>query len=429
MGKSNPSARGYAVPTYSTTPITARETFGGPAKAGLGRHIGMGEWTYGAIIVGTSGHKAPPFAGPNFPKAFEAGALDSDEYPISITNQIGGVSNPSSRYGPTRAPADGVNREVRKGMQKRTNQWNPFWPARPIRDTPNTCGECSQFGLNFGPGIGDGYIMLQAHLAAIAALHRWASGKATGRAPSIAVAATNNAVASNPAFTSNPTDALLHAVYFLLYPHAESVLYNAAFSAAKEEAFSAAKNAAFQSIKNENDDAAIAVAADQAVEGAVENTDVADVAETAAIDVLAVKVTELINLTQAQLLDLKNSVAAIDVNELATTTLTVVAIDTARWWANRASSSPHWWPYAQRVFNTAFNAVKTPPQMQAYAVYIVQREIGNEVTRAILNGMNDIDNAVLSTEVAIALIEPARAFAEEAVGALLYQIRELNLNT
>jgi len=149
MGKSNPSARGYAVPTYSTTPITARETFGGPAKAGLGRHIGMGEWTYGAIVDGTSGHKAPPFAGPNFPKAFKAGALDSGVYPISTTNQIGGVSNPSSRYGPTRAPADGVNTEVREGMQKRTDEWNVFWPARPIRDTPNNCGKCSEFGLNF----------------------------------------------------------------------------------------------------------------------------------------------------------------------------------------------------------------------------------------------------------------------------------------
>ena len=35
MGRlGNPSSRGYATPTYSTTQITARETFGGPAKAG-----------------------------------------------------------------------------------------------------------------------------------------------------------------------------------------------------------------------------------------------------------------------------------------------------------------------------------------------------------------------------------------------------------
>ncbi len=38
----NPSSRGYATPTYATTPLTARETFGGTSKAGLGRHIGMG---------------------------------------------------------------------------------------------------------------------------------------------------------------------------------------------------------------------------------------------------------------------------------------------------------------------------------------------------------------------------------------------------
>jgi hypothetical protein len=34
-------------------------------------------------------------------------------------------------------------------MQKRTDEWNVFWPARPIRDTPNNCGKCSEFGLNF----------------------------------------------------------------------------------------------------------------------------------------------------------------------------------------------------------------------------------------------------------------------------------------
>ena len=57
MGRlgNSPSSRGYATPTYSTTQITARETFGGPAKAGLGRHIGMGEWTFGAIVNGSSG--------------------------------------------------------------------------------------------------------------------------------------------------------------------------------------------------------------------------------------------------------------------------------------------------------------------------------------------------------------------------------------
>ena len=55
MPRSNPSSVGYARGTQVTTQITARETFGGPAKAGLGRHIGMGQFTYGAIINGNSG--------------------------------------------------------------------------------------------------------------------------------------------------------------------------------------------------------------------------------------------------------------------------------------------------------------------------------------------------------------------------------------
>jgi len=59
----NPSSRGYATPTYATTRLTARETFGGKSKAGLGRHIGMGTFTYKAIVNGSSGHKAPPLAG------------------------------------------------------------------------------------------------------------------------------------------------------------------------------------------------------------------------------------------------------------------------------------------------------------------------------------------------------------------------------
>ena len=44
MPRSNPSSVGYARGTQVTTQLTARETFGGPAKAGLGRHIGMGEF-------------------------------------------------------------------------------------------------------------------------------------------------------------------------------------------------------------------------------------------------------------------------------------------------------------------------------------------------------------------------------------------------
>ena len=172
MPRSNPSSVGYARGTQVTTQLTARETFGGPAKAGLGRHIGMGQFTYGAIINGNSGSGisgAPTLAGPSYPMvagktlrddtgrviihgpdgSFVRQATDllgepiynhrGDKlfYPINFNNQIGGVSNPSSRYGPTRAPSDGVNLTTRMQDAKTVASWNKLNPARPMRDTPN----------------------------------------------------------------------------------------------------------------------------------------------------------------------------------------------------------------------------------------------------------------------------------------------------
>ena len=107
MGVSNPSARGYAVPTMVSTAMQNREQAGGPAKAGLGRHIGMGQFTYAAIVGGAAGHPAPAFAGPNYPAAFRAGRVSS-RYPISTTNQLSNVG--MGRHGSMfRTPADGVN--------------------------------------------------------------------------------------------------------------------------------------------------------------------------------------------------------------------------------------------------------------------------------------------------------------------------------
>ena len=172
MPRSNPSSVGYARGTQVTTQITARETFGGPAKAGLGRHVGMGQFTYGAIINGNSGsgiNSAPNLAGPSYPMvagktlrddngrvirdgpdgSFVRQATDLfgnpiyDEkgnklfYPINFNNQIGGISNPSSRYGPTRAPADGVNSNTRMRMARSVASLNRLNPARPIRGTLN----------------------------------------------------------------------------------------------------------------------------------------------------------------------------------------------------------------------------------------------------------------------------------------------------
>ena len=134
----NPSSRGYATPTYATTRLTARETFGGTSKAGLGRHIGMGTFTYSAIVNGSSGHKAPPLAGNSFLAAYRAGYMASPEYPINKTNQLSRVGA-GTTGGMTQTPADGVNLEQRKMMQTRVDKWNKVWPAMPIRDTPNNC--------------------------------------------------------------------------------------------------------------------------------------------------------------------------------------------------------------------------------------------------------------------------------------------------
>ena len=134
----NPSSRGYATPTYATTPLTARETFGGNSKAGLGRHIGMGPFTYGAIVNGSGGHQASFLAGNSFPAAFRAGQLLDMKYPISNTNQLARIGT-GTTGGMTRTPADGVNLKQREEMQTRVDKWNKVWPAMPQRDTPNGC--------------------------------------------------------------------------------------------------------------------------------------------------------------------------------------------------------------------------------------------------------------------------------------------------
>ncbi len=135
MGVSNPSARGYAVPTMVSTAMQNREQVGGPAKAGLGRHIGMGPFVYAAIVAGASGHPAPHIAGPNYPSAYAAflagwktgrgaPAGVTGPYPISTTNQLSGVGMP--RWGMTRAPADGVNMAQREQATQMVRFFNPL---------------------------------------------------------------------------------------------------------------------------------------------------------------------------------------------------------------------------------------------------------------------------------------------------------------
>ena len=122
--KSNPSSRAYPTPTYISSHITTRETFGGSSKAGLGRHIGMNNWSYQAIVNGSSGksgHTAPP-AGPSSHRHTKP-ALPSPDYPISFTNQLSRIGA-GSTGSMTRTPADGVKLEEREKMQERVNAWN-----------------------------------------------------------------------------------------------------------------------------------------------------------------------------------------------------------------------------------------------------------------------------------------------------------------
>ena len=124
---------GYARGTMVSTAENTRETFGGNSKAGLGRHTGMTQFVRLAIVNGASGHPAPAYAANSYRFAFNAGKLSSPYYPVSFTNQLSGVGGLYSRYGPTRAPADGVNVNERLRMQEAVNRYSLLWPAQPVR--------------------------------------------------------------------------------------------------------------------------------------------------------------------------------------------------------------------------------------------------------------------------------------------------------
>ena len=95
MGKSNPSShKGY--PGAGTALISNQFTAGGNKKAGLGRHIGMGQFVYSAIET-----RAPTVSGLNWKTVIKT------PYPIPNVNQIGGVGFP--RRGMFTVGADGVN--------------------------------------------------------------------------------------------------------------------------------------------------------------------------------------------------------------------------------------------------------------------------------------------------------------------------------
>lgn len=136
MVRSNPSSVGYARGTMVSTQQNAREYFGGSSKAGLASRVGLNQWTNGAIVNGSSGHGAAPFAGNSFIPAWKAGVMPSPIYPVNMANQLSRIGA-GTTGGMTRTPADGVNAQQRAQMQLSVNAWNQVWPAMPIRGTPS----------------------------------------------------------------------------------------------------------------------------------------------------------------------------------------------------------------------------------------------------------------------------------------------------
>ena len=106
--------------------ITNRFTAGGPKKAGLSQHIGMGPFVYIAIKGlqvgrngGTRGGRGSNVSGLNYPSVHKM------QYPVSSVNQLGGVGMPRwGMFGPT---ADGVNHARIAQMRSRIAAGPPMW--------------------------------------------------------------------------------------------------------------------------------------------------------------------------------------------------------------------------------------------------------------------------------------------------------------
>ena len=149
MVRSNPSSVGYARGTMVSTQQNAREYFGGSSKAGIASRVGLNQWTNGAIVNGSSGHGAAPFAGNSFIPAWKAGVMPSPIYPVNMANQLSRIGA-GTTGGMTRTPADGVNAQQRAQMQLSVNAWNQVWPAMPIRGTPSANRPIPFSYYNFG---------------------------------------------------------------------------------------------------------------------------------------------------------------------------------------------------------------------------------------------------------------------------------------
>jgi len=130
MGKSNPSSVGYARGTMVSTQENTRETFGGSSKAGIAPRIGVNPRANSAIRF-----RSAPVTANSFLPAWKAGQLASPIYPISMTNQLGGIGR--LHHGMTKFPSDGINSNERVRMQLSVNAWNQIPKGMPIRGTPS----------------------------------------------------------------------------------------------------------------------------------------------------------------------------------------------------------------------------------------------------------------------------------------------------
>ena len=132
-----PKSPGYARGTQVSTSLTNRETFGGNSKAGLGRHIGMGQFVYAAIVNGASGHAAPSVSGPYYLM------VNKKNYPISTTNQLSRVGAKATHgmFGPS---ADGVNvkqrEEAEEFIAKNISGKTSGFPMQKIYECNQFCG-------------------------------------------------------------------------------------------------------------------------------------------------------------------------------------------------------------------------------------------------------------------------------------------------
>lgn len=171
MGKSNPSARAYATPTMTSTPLTNREQVGGNTKAGIPSKVGHHGMFINAAFRGTNGNSPPQYSGPFWPYAFDNNKVNTP-YPLNTTNVLAGGVGGLERgmFNPSADGLFGVNKPgnqpgylrkwrypIIRGQNRRwqyqmvrgfPGKINPFVNPDGVRDAPTGLGIPTPGGLN-----------------------------------------------------------------------------------------------------------------------------------------------------------------------------------------------------------------------------------------------------------------------------------------